>query len=88
MVKAYFSVLAVFFLALGAVAAAGSLTWFAAVVFGFLGLGLTFAGMICVLPTIAHNEHEAAIHESAAAPKPVAVPQKQTAPALGVWKSA
>jgi hypothetical protein len=78
--------LTAYLLALGAVLATGSFTSFLAVVFGFLGLGLTFAGMICVLPTIAHNEHEAAIHESAAHAKPVT--EKATAPAFGVLKSA
>jgi hypothetical protein len=43
----------------------GLMTMFALVVFGFLAFGLTFLGMMCVLPSAVAHTHE----KPAAAPK-------------------
>lgn len=89
MVKAYLSILSMFLLAAAVLLVTDSFTWLLAVAFGFTALALTFAGMICVLPTVAHNQHEAAIHDSAPRPRFVVEPAKPPmSPVVGVLKSA
>jgi hypothetical protein len=88
MVKGYLTILTAFLTVTAILLLTGSFTWFLASVFGFVGLGLIFGGMICILPTLAHNEHEAAIHEPAATAKPAPSLEPEQAPAFGVWKSA
>lgn len=61
----------------------GGFTLMAAVVYGFIAFGLTFMGMIGVLPNIATHPVEAPI----ASPKPVAEPAKRTE-RIAVLKSA
>ena len=88
MVKGYLTILTAFLTVTAILLLTGSFTWFLATVFGFTALGLTFGGMICILPTMAHDEHETAIHESAAAPQLAPSVEPEHAPAFGVWKSA
>lgn len=66
----------------------GELSMMAAIVYGFIAFGLTFMGMIGVLPNLATHPVEAPI----ASPKPVVsskpVAEPRTAERVGVLKSA
>ncbi len=50
--KFYFTLWVVFGAAVGVMSLAGAFTMFTAVVFGFIAFGLTFTGMMCVLPSV------------------------------------
>lgn len=66
----------------------GTVTMLGLVVLGFLAFGLTFVGMMCVLPsTVAHSHEEwiEAEHEHA---KEVKATQKARMPGLATLKSA
>ena len=66
----------------------GELSMMAAIVYGFIAFGLTFMGMIGVLPNLAAHPVEATI----ASPKPVVsskpVAEPMTTERVGVLKSA
>ncbi|HBR58118.1 MAG TPA: hypothetical protein DEA22_11740 [Blastocatellia bacterium] len=53
--KIYFTVWFLVLLTLGAFFVTGSCTQFVMVVFGFIAFGMTFMGMISVLPTAVHE---------------------------------
>ena len=78
----FYSVLWIaFFASAFAFWAAGSFSMLTATVYGFFAFGLTFVGMMCVLPGLTHNHR---VHESVApALKPAAAvnmkPEKITA---------
>ncbi len=87
MVKAYWSIWTLFLASAFVLFALGLFGPVTVVVYGFLAFGLVFAGMICVLPIMAHVDHEHEIEAHHVEPlKPVEAPQ--TAPAFGVLKSA
>jgi hypothetical protein len=87
MIKAYWSIWALFLASALVLLALGLFGPVTLVVYGFLAFGLVFAGMICVLPIMAHEVHEHDIEAHHVEPlKPVETPQ--TAPAFGVLKSA
>ena len=66
--------------------AAGSFTMWTAVIMGFVAFGLTFMGMIGVLPAMVSHPEPKRVTE----PQPVLTPVQSTAPvkAFGVLKSA
>ena len=56
--KFYFSLWIIAALAAVVVSLAGAMTMMSLVVFGFLAFGLTFVGMMCVLPGMVAHQHE------------------------------
>ena len=86
MVRIYWSLWILFAVATVLMLASGSFTMMAAVVFGFAAFGLTFAGMICVLPSIVSHLAEAKPISTKpdSQPSPAAMPAR----AFGTLKSA
>ena len=86
LVKAYWMIWGVFGLAALLLFAAGSFTMLTGVVFGFVAFGLTFMGMIGVLPFMV--SHPAPPKEEQV-PAPALQPARETpAKVFGIWKSA
>jgi zinc transporter ZupT len=89
MVRAYWTIWAIFAFVGAVVFASGNFTNLMAVVFGFIAFGMVFMGMISVLPSMVSHPASAK-HPAEAAP--VERPQESTAPAangaFGVLKSA
>jgi hypothetical protein len=86
LVKGYWMIWGVFGLAALLLFAAGSFTMLTGVVFGFVAFGLTFMGMMGVLPAMV--SHPAPPKEKKA-PAPQLQPIRQTpVKNFGVWKSA
>ena len=56
--KFYFSLWMIFAAAAAVVWLSGTMTLLAIVTFGFISFGLTFVGMMCVLPSVFAHEHE------------------------------
>ena len=86
MVKIYYSLWALTALALALLIATANFTMMTAVVFGFITFGLTFMGLIAVLPVWACHTPEPKPAKVKDATLPLAVPAK--ANAYGVLKSA
>lgn len=84
----YFSLWFLFAAASVGIWVSGLMTMFALVVFGFVAFGLTFLGMMCVLPSAVAHSHE----KPAAMPKAarIAAPsrQKTRMHGLATFKSA
>ena len=80
LVRAYLLTWGILLVAALAFLATGNFSMFTGVVFGFLAFGMTFMGMMSVLPSmVAHPEP----------PKPIVrEPAKETAGVFGVLKSA
>ena len=76
-VKAYWSTWAVTALAALLIFFTGNMTMLMVVVFGFLAFGLTFTGMMNVLPIVVTQSHESKTLE----PKPVALQPMNETPA-------
>ena len=86
LVKIYESLWILFALAGASTFATGNFTMRTAVVFGFIACGLTFMGMLCVLPTMTSHPEASPTSEPEIAPSPA----RQEAPARGfrILKSA
>lgn len=86
LVRIYWTIWAMFLFIGALLFVSGNFTMFAAVAMGFFAFGLTFMGMISVLPGMV--THPAP--ERSAAPDPIVAPVRQTstAKAFGVLKSA
>ncbi len=84
----YFSLWFLFAAASIGIWMSGLMTMFALVVLGFMAFGLTFLGMMCVLPSTVAHSHEKPV----AMPKAprMAAPARQKAPVHGLatFKSA
>ena len=77
-VRSYWSVCGIFMLASALLFAAGYTTMMTLVVLGFIAFGLTFMGMMCVLPlTVAHPSEPKRIEEQT----PARVVTAEAAPA-------
>ena len=86
LVKVYWMIWGVFGLAALLIFAAGSFTMVTGTVFGLIAFGMTFMGMMGVLPAMV--SHPAPPKEKKA-PAPAVQPIRQTpAKAFGIWKSA
>lgn len=87
LLKIYFTLWALLLTAVGIMLVSGTFTMMAAVVVGFISFGMTFMGMISVLPS-------AVVHSPAAGPEPISLKPKvqaravETQPAFTVLKSA
>ena len=87
-VKMYLYVCALFALAVLLAFVTGNLTMFSSLIFGFIFLGITFMGMMNVLPIYVHTH---ATQPKAIEPEPVAKPvavSESPAQAFHVFKSA
>jgi hypothetical protein len=86
LVRIYWSLWGLIGLAALVVFAIGNFAMFSAVVFGFIAFGMTFMGMMGVLPVVVSHPH---VEKPAKAPK-VAAPIRHEAPATGfhIFKSA
>ena len=87
LVRIYWSIWALFFVASVVLFAAGAMTSFVLVILGFIAFGLTFMGMMGVLPAMVSHpspKKEAKVREA------VAIPARQAArsEAFGSLKSA
>jgi hypothetical protein len=86
LVKGYWMIWGVFGLTALLLFAAGSFTMLTGTVFGFIAFGLTFMGMMGVLPAMV--SHPAPPKEEKAQ-APVLEPTRETpAKVFGIWKSA
>lgn len=86
-VKSYLSVCGLFAFAVLLAFVTGNLTMFSSLIFGFVFLGLTFMGMMNVLPIYVMHANERIPVEPEPVAKPVAVTESP-APAFQVFKSA
>lgn len=84
-VKSYLATCGVFLLVALAFLATGNFTMMTGVVFGFLAFGLTFAGMMCVLPATVSHPAPAKV---AAERTPVVSARAVPAKGFGTLKSA
>ena len=86
LVKVYWMTWGVVGLAALLLFAAGSFTMFTGVVFGFIGFGMTFMGMMGVLPVMVAHPAPPKVEK---APTQALQPIRQTpAHGFGIWKSA
>ena len=86
LVKGYWMTWGVVGLAALLLFAAGSFTMLAGVVFGFIAFGLTFMGMMGVLPVVV--SHPVLAKEEKARAQALQPMSETPANAFGVWKSA
>ena len=86
LVKVYWMTWGVIGLAALLLFAAGSFTMMTGVVFGFIAFGMTFMGMMGVLPVIV--SHPAPAQEKVAVPEQLQLMRETPAKVFGVWKSA
>ena len=86
LVKVYWMTWGVVGLAALLLFAAGSFTMMTGVVFGFIAFGMTFMGMIAVLPVMASHPAPPKLEK---APAEALQPIRETpAKMFGIWKSA
>ena len=85
LVKVYWMTWGVTGLAALLLFAAGSFTMLTGVVFGFIAFGLTFMGMMGVLPVVVSHPEPAKVERATEALQPM---RETPARVFGVWKSA
>jgi hypothetical protein len=76
-----------FFASAGIFFVSGNFSMLTATVYGFLAFGLTFIGMMCVLPSLTHEHRVHESHAPALKPASVSVKPEKVTSGVPVYRS-